>query len=99
LEHASELKELRNLRELHDASASHRRADDFEAQARRQIEQAHLDALTGVLNRRQLETVLEQEFARAAHLDRPLAIAFIDLDDFKKINDLHGHLIGDQVLQ
>ncbi|MGX9720582.1 HDOD domain-containing protein [Stenotrophomonas acidaminiphila] len=99
LDHANELKELRNLRELQDASATRRRADDFELMARRLAEQAHLDALTGVLNRRHLETVLEQEFARAAHMNRPLSIAFIDLDDFKKINDAHGHLAGDQVLQ
>ncbi|MBD9537038.1 MAG: HDOD domain-containing protein [Stenotrophomonas sp.] len=99
LDHASELMALRNLRELQDASASHRRADDFEAQARRLSEQAHLDALTGVLNRRQLEVVLEQEFTRASAAARPLSVAFIDLDDFKKINDQHGHLVGDQVLQ
>lgn len=99
LEHASELIALRNLRELQDANASQRRADDFEQQARRLAEQAHLDALTGVLNRRQLEVVLEQEFVRAGRADRPLSVAFIDLDDFKKINDQHGHLVGDQVLQ
>lgn len=99
LEHATELMSLRNLRELQDASSSQRRADHYEQQARRLAEQAHLDALTGVLNRRQLEVVLEQEFSRADRADRPLSVAFIDLDDFKKINDQHGHLVGDQVLQ
>ncbi len=99
LEHANELMSLRNLRELQDASASQRRADHYEQQARRLAEQAHLDALTGVLNRRQLEVVLEQEFTQASRADRPLSVAFIDLDDFKKINDQHGHLVGDQVLQ
>ncbi|MNM90623.1 putative diguanylate cyclase AdrA [compost metagenome] len=99
LDHASELISLRNLRQLQDASAWERRADHYEQQARRLAEQAHLDALTGVLNRRQLEVVLEQEFIHANHPDRPLSVAFIDLDDFKKINDKHGHLVGDQVLQ
>ena len=99
LDHAAELKELRNLRELQDAQSARQRADDFEHLARQLTEQAHLDGLTGVLNRRHLETVLEQEFSRAAHLNRPLSVAFIDLDDFKRINDDHGHLAGDEVLQ
>lgn len=99
IEHASELVALRNLRELQDASLARQRADEFELRANRLSEQAHLDALTGVLNRRQLETVLEQEFVRASRHDWPLSVAFIDLDDFKKINDLHGHLTGDEVLR
>ena len=99
IDHAQELATLRNLREMQDAALARQRADEFEARANRLAEQAHRDALTGVLNRRQLEAVLEQEFLRATRHGWPLSVAFIDLDDFKKINDAHGHLLGDQVLR
>jgi diguanylate cyclase (GGDEF)-like protein len=99
IDHAQELATLRNLRQMQDAEQARRRADEFEARANRLSEQAHRDALTGVLNRRQLEAVLEQEFLRATRHGWPLSVAFIDLDDFKKINDAHGHLTGDEVLR
>ncbi|GAB3061245.1 sensor domain-containing diguanylate cyclase [Stenotrophomonas tumulicola] len=99
IDHAQELATLRSLRQAQDVEQAHRRADEFEARARRLAEQAHRDALTGVLNRRQLDTVLEQEFLRATRHGRPLSVVFIDLDDFKKINDAHGHLTGDEVLR
>jgi diguanylate cyclase (GGDEF)-like protein len=57
------------------------------------------DALTGLLNRRSLEDVLPQEFARSRRHRQPLAVAVFDLDHFKKINDTYGHQGGDAVLQ
>jgi diguanylate cyclase (GGDEF)-like protein/PAS domain S-box-containing protein len=59
---------------------------------------AHTDALTGLENRFALNLRLEQQLAHARRLHTPLAILFIDLDHFKKINDSQGHQAGDQLL-
>lgn len=56
------------------------------------------DALTGALNRRGLEITLSREIARAQRTNSRLALAMIDLDHFKKINDDFGHEAGDQML-
>jgi diguanylate cyclase (GGDEF)-like protein len=61
---------------------------------------AHLaehDALTGLPNRRVLDAALERALARSRR-DVPAALLFIDVDDFKRVNDLQGHLAGDAVL-
>lgn len=58
-----------------------------------------LDGLTGIHNRRFLLEFLEREIARAARHDRPLALAMVDLDHFKVVNDTYGHLAGDSVLK
>jgi PAS domain S-box-containing protein/diguanylate cyclase (GGDEF)-like protein len=60
---------------------------------------AHRDALTGTLNRRAWDAALARAVARAQQGDTPLAIALIDLNDFKLVNDALGHGAGDGLLQ
>ena len=61
--------------------------------------QALLDALTGIANRRACEEGLQAEIGRADRLATPLTVILADLDDFKLVNDRHGHAVGDQMLQ
>jgi two-component system cell cycle response regulator len=56
------------------------------------------DGLTGLHNRRFLMEFLDRELARSRRHGRPLSLAMIDVDHFKRINDEHGHLAGDHVL-
>ena len=56
------------------------------------------DALTGAFNRRHFFDAGEAEFARAARLGRALSVLLLDVDDFKRVNDAHGHAVGDRVL-
>ncbi|WP_372178330.1 HDOD domain-containing protein [Xanthomonas axonopodis pv. phyllanthi] len=98
-EQARELAMLRSLRELQDVAEARRHADESENRMRHLAEQASRDALTGVFNRHQLGTALTHEFELASRQGWPLSIAFIDLDEFKRVNDAHGHLVGDEVLR
>jgi diguanylate cyclase (GGDEF)-like protein len=61
-------------------------------------EVASTDFLTGLLSRRQASFLLSFETARARRSKLPLGFIMIDLDHFKKVNDLHGHAAGDAVL-
>jgi diguanylate cyclase (GGDEF)-like protein len=66
------------------------------------LEQMHRmassDGLTGILNRRSFEESLAREVARATRSGRPLSLVMLDIDHFKRLNDTHGHQMGDQVL-
>ncbi|GAB2896922.1 hypothetical protein GCM10027046_28050 [Uliginosibacterium flavum] len=59
---------------------------------------AETDVLTGVHNRRKIESLLSHEFDRALRYGRPLSIVMLDVDHFKQVNDTHGHAVGDMVL-
>lgn len=61
--------------------------------------QASHDPLTGLWNRGMAHEQLTLELLRAARHDRPLAVIVADLDQFKQVNDKHGHAAGDQVLR
>ncbi|AIT81046.1 GGDEF domain-containing protein [Novosphingobium pentaromativorans] len=66
------------------------------ADARREAE---MDHLTGLPNRRAFEAVLKQEFGDSREEGEALAVAFCDIDNFKRINDVHGHEAGDRILR
>ena len=61
--------------------------------------QATHDHLTGLWNRRMILDVLDRELNRASHEGQSIAVALVDIDYFKKINDTHGHGAGDEVLK
>jgi diguanylate cyclase (GGDEF)-like protein len=68
------------------------------AQDRLQFEATH-DALTGLSNRRAVLEHLEKELDRHRRTGEPVGVIMADADHFKKINDVHGHAVGDQVLR
>src|SRR5947207_1085984 len=67
---------------------------------RRRLEAlARTDELTGLPNRRAWRESLERELSRAQRLGTPLAVALVDLDRFKRLNDTDGHQAGDRLLK
>ena len=59
---------------------------------------AHLDALTGLYNRRKFNELCAAEIARSIRYGTSLALIMVDIDEFKRVNDEHGHLLGDRAL-
>src|SRR5256714_188097 len=69
------------------------------ARTRKQLElQAQSDSLTGLFNHRYFQDRLRAELVRTNRSGEPLAVAMLDLDEFKRVNDVHGHGTGDEVL-
>jgi diguanylate cyclase (GGDEF)-like protein/PAS domain S-box-containing protein len=91
------------LRDIDDR----KRLEEHVMTAKRRAEQrareatllASTDELTGIANRRAFMRQLDREIAGAAEFGWPLAVAMFDVDHFKRVNDRHGHAVGDKVLQ
>ncbi len=99
--------EVEQIREIVDLKADQdKRSIDILAQQveqlRTELEKARAksmtDPLTGVYNRQALDQYLDERISRASTADRNFALLMLDIDDFKKINDNYGHLIGDRAL-
>jgi len=75
---------------------------DLEIRLRRTMEQLQIlatyDSLTGLLNRRALYEAAHHECTRAQRENKPLSLMILDIDHFKDVNDMHGHIVGDQAL-
>jgi diguanylate cyclase (GGDEF)-like protein len=75
-------------------------SDALEADYQRRLAEGVLnEPLTGLPNRRHFMTRLSVELASAIRYDRPLALLMVDVDHFKRVNDTHGHLAGDEALK
>ncbi|MCE2945507.1 MAG: GGDEF domain-containing protein [bacterium] len=93
------------LRSREDVAAARQQAEAAESKIRQLeteleeiSEKVREDALTGSLNRRGLDEALTRETARAERYGNALCVSVIDLDNFKKLNDTHGHHAGDEAL-
>ena len=76
-----------------------RRRSAIEAGYAAERAQARTDPLTGVANRRAFEDALAQCHAELVRVKQPFVLAYIDVDRFKKLNDTHGHAVGDLALK
>jgi len=99
LDEARELLLERNLKVIKQSEQDRKQLEAMEEKHKDLEDEARRDPLTDLFHRKYFEHLLEEEFENA-NLNRwPLTVAFIDLDNFKEVNDEHGHLIGDQVLR
>lgn len=99
LQQAQEVLMIRNLKMIEEVTRARHKADQLESRARAAEHRSRTDGLTGVYNRTHLDEVLQDEFDAASEQGWPLCVAFLDLDNFKDINDTHGHQVGDEALR
>ena len=74
--------------------------EDSLVRAKSQLERlAMVDSLTGLMNRRAIYKFTRGELERARRVVDPISVVFLDIDNFKEVNDKYGHLIGDEALK
>ena len=78
---------------------SGRQIDDLQRHLQAVQRESRTDGLTGIANRKKFDVVLRQQLNMARESNRALCLILADIDHFKKINDVHGHQMGDQVLK
>ncbi len=74
-------------------------AEDLRKELVRKSNEAERDFLTGLYNRKALDKILDEMFLAASENHKDLCVMMIDIDHFGKLNNTHGHLIGDEVLK
>ena len=88
------------VRSTLEVLASHMAVSLSNARMLRKLEElATMDGLTGLLNKRAMLEVAEQKIAAAKRFNRSLSVLVTDIDHFKKVNDTHGHDVGDVVIK
>jgi diguanylate cyclase len=81
-----------------ELDATRKRLDQVSAELERSQAQARIDPLTGSVNRRGMQEIIGREMSRARRAQTPFSVAILDIDHFKRVNDEHGHDVGDQAL-
>ncbi len=103
--HETRLAQLNAQRSRDEMQMMRQRVDESEKEVTRlqgELAQASQmvrhDPLTGALNRKGMDELLERELAQAQRYDSTLCIALLDIDNFKRLNDTYGHHVGDDAL-
>jgi len=81
-----------------EVSLAQDKINQLETELQEMGEKVHEDHLTGILNRRGLDTAFERETSRSTRHETSLCFALLDIDNFKLLNDTHGHKVGDDAL-
>ena len=99
LENAREALLIRNMQAFRQVETLQYNTVVLESQYENLEQSSRVDCLTGAYNRFYLEEILQAAFQSAVSNATSLSFIFFDLDNFKKVNDTHGHQIGDEILK